>query len=239
MANRQPTPVNELVFFDGLAASTITALQSIARYQTLVAGQHLFNQGDTARAFYVVLSGGVRLVEHTTEGKALNLKVYGPGDVFGLLAIAGGFTYHAGVVALTTSDVIAFDGVQTRQLLHQHPDLALRIIDELVDHVHHSHDRIRQMAVEKVRRRVARALLHFCSKFGQTEPDNRVSANFSQKDIAEFTGTTIETVNRFLREWEKLGYIEWKRMRIILLEPEKLHQIADDNEDMGMTYLVE
>lgn len=227
-----------LPFFHELMPQSHIALQKIARTYTLKTNENLFVQGDNARSIYIVLSGGVRLVEHTAEGKAITLKIYGYNDLFGMLAISGEFRQHASAIAVQDSMVIGFEGQAMREAILQHPDIGLTLVDALVDHVHHAHDRIRQMAVEKTERRLARALLIFCDKFGQLQDDN-LSANFTQQNIAEFTGTTIETVNRTFRTWEKLNYIKRYRGRVAIHQREGLQRIADEVVDEGREYLVE
>lgn len=95
------------------------------------------------------------------------------------------------------------------------------------------------MAVEKTERRLARALMHFCQKFGDRAPDNSMEAQFTQQDIAEFTGTTIETVNRFFKQWQKAGYISLQRKQVRIVAPDGLRQIINEESDPGMAYLVE
>jgi len=229
---------NDLPLFMGLSTEAREALLDTARMHRLRASDKLFAQGDITRAYYTVLKGGVRLVENTEEGKQINLKIYGPGDIFGLLSLAGEFVHRADVVAVGRSEILAFDAQQTRELAHQYPDITLRIIDLLVLHVEHAHERIRALAVEKTERRLARSLLHFCTKFGDPGPDNTLhSSNFTQQDLAEFTGTTVETVNRLLREWEKRGMIKRRRMQITISNVAQLRALAQatPGDDRGYT----
>lgn len=182
----------------------------------------------------------MRLVENTEEGKQVNLKVYGPGDVFGLLAMAGKFTHRADVISVDYSEVLEFDARKTRHLAHDYPEITLTIIDLLVLHVEYAHTRIRTLSAEKVGQRLARSLLHFCDKFGNTDESGlRQAANFTQKDLAEFTGTTIETVNRHLREWEQQGFIKWNRMQITLIDALPLHDLANGKSDTRQGYTVD
>lgn len=229
-----------LTLFAGLNDQALAALARIARYYTLRAGETLFSQGDQARSMYVVVEGGVRLVEHTTEGKDVNLKIYGPDDVFGLLAISGEFPHYAEIVAVQDSELVGFAGEAMRRVMLEYSSIALQIIDVLVTHVHQAHSRVRQMAVEKTERRLARALLHFCQKFGQVDGDGQpIVCSLTQQDIAEFTGTTVETVNRQLRVWEEAGYVERQWRQIIILDRIAMRQIASHDGEMGMGYLVE
>lgn len=228
--------IQDLPLFAGLNARALAALAESAQQVVLAKGETLFEQGDDATAFYIVTRGGVRLVEHTPEGKALNLKVYGPGDTFGLLAVTGGYAHNAAVIAAGPSVLYSFNGAAMRDLISRHPSVGLRIIDALVDHVHHAHDRIRQMAVEKTERRLARALLHFSAKFGQSVGPGQVSTNVTQREIAEFTGTTTETVSRLFKSWERAGYIQCDRSSITVLAADGLRQVIADEAERGMGY---
>lgn len=240
LMQRDKYHATDLPLYDGLSHEARNALHSLARLQRLRAGSILFRQGATTSAFYSVLSGGMRLVENIEEGKQVSLKVYGAGDVFGLLALAGEFTHRADVVAVSYSEILEFNAPQTRILSQQYPEIALRIIDLLVLHVEHAHTRIRTLAAEKVERRLARSLLHLCQKFGSPETKGLLQvSNFTQQDIAEFTGTTIETVNRHLRNWEHLGIITRQRMQITIVDLAQLHDLANGSSDNGAGYSVD
>lgn len=231
--------LEQFALFEGLEAATIEGLEQIARVHRLRAGEWLYFQGDMAHSFYAIQRGGVRLVENTTEGRAVNIKVYGQGEIFGLLAITGLFPHPAGVEAIDNSEIVGFRGDEFRLMMECCGKLSMRIIDMLVNHVHDSHARIREMAAERVERRLARALLHFGAKFGTSIPGGlEIGIGLSQQDIAEFTGTTVETVNRTLRQWEVRGYIRRARRQIDLIDIEALTDLADVSGMDGRSYLV-
>ena len=223
--------------FSRLQPVVIRELELCAAVYTLEAGQFLYQQGDLARAFFIVCSGGLRLVEHTADGQDVQLKIFGQGELFALLAISGEYPHPAGVQAMDKSLVAGISGAAVRALVARLPDLGLLLIDLLVEHVHHSHSRIRQFAAERVERRLARALLHYGDKVG-TLSEGILSSDIilSQKDLAEFAGTTIETVNRTLRIWEQREYIRRSRQHIDLLDRLALMAVAEDQLYMGQRF---
>lgn len=225
---------------DGVDSAILNALCQIAVVYRLGKGQNLFMQGEQARTFYIVHRGGVRLVEHTREGKDVNLKVYGPGEVFGLLAISGPYLHPAEIEAIDDSEIIGFDGQHARAIVMEHPLLGLRVIDTLISHVHDAHRRIRSLAVEKSERRLIRALVHLLNKFG-TEQDNMIMIDLdvSQRDLAEFTGMTHETVNRVLRVLEEQGLITRSGKQIGTADMVRLHEAIGDVSQFGIGYLLE
>ncbi len=212
-----------------LELSILEALSSIARVYYLKPQEVILHQGDIIHSFYIVQQGGVRLVEYTPDGQGVSLKIYGPGDIFGLLAISGGYPHPAQIEAIHDSVVFAVDGQDTRRLIHSWPDFGLLVIDLLTAHVHEAHNRLRHMAAEKVDRRLARALLHLNKKFGRAE-DGKISLDvpITQRDLAEFTGTTVETINRTLTQWSRQGLVVCSHKHIDILDCDGLTAIAEN-----------
>jgi CRP-like cAMP-binding protein len=231
---QQKVKLQDIPAFARLSPNIVRQLEFSSYIYRLDADQYLYRQGEIARAIYVVYSGGVRLVEHTSGTQDVQLKLYGEGDVFGLLAISGEYPYPASIQALSKSVIVGVPGSSARTLMLEYPELALVMIDLLVEHVHHSHSRIRQFASERVERRLARALLHYADKFGIIcEGVISINVDLSQKDLAEFIGTTIETVNRTLKVWEQRQYIQLSRQHINLIDRLALMAVAEEKLYMG------
>lgn len=224
--------LGSLPVFQTFSVQLLEALRLNAQVYHLKPQETLLFQGDQIRSFYVILKGGIRLVEYGDSGPSVTLKIYGPGDIFGLLAISGSYPHPTQIEAIHDSTVLAFDGNTTRNLILEYPELGLAIIDMLNQHVHHAHRRIRHMAAERVDRRLARTLLHFCDKFGKENCSGSISIDvpLSQRDLAEFTATTVETINRTLTQWSKQGFIACSHKHIDVLNREALTTITQGNE---------
>ncbi len=234
---RPKVDLSDIPALSSLDDSILRDLERIATPYALDSGQFLYRQGDPARAFYVVALGGVRLVEHTSDGQDVQLKVFARGEIFGLLAVSGEYLHPSSIQALDKSLIIAIPGLAARDLMVKRPTLALLLIDLLVEHVHHSHSRIRQFSAERVERRLARALLHYGEKFGTIQHGVvAIDIALSQKDLAEFAGTTVETVNRTLRVWEQREYIRCSRQHIDLLDRLALQAVAEEALYMGQRF---
>ena len=214
--------------FAHLNAAVIAALESISIRYPLRAGEVLYHVGTEARAFYVVLAGGLRLLEYTPGGTRVSLKLYGPGELFGLLAISGPYAHPSEVQALCASQVLAINGSDTRHLMERFPALSLTVLDLLVTHIHRAHARVWQMGAERVEIRLARALIQLVEKFGQPDGDAiTIAAPISQRDLAEFTATTVESVNRTLRTWKEAGILTWTRQNLDINDLAALHDLLE------------
>lgn len=187
----------------------------------------LYQHGEEAHSIYLIQTGGVRLLERVNDEQQVNIKVYGAGDLLGLLAISGSYPHASSAEAIDDTQVIGIPGEAMRQLMRCHAVLGLWVVDLLVSHVHQAHARIRHLIAERVEQRLARGLLHYCEKFGQ-RVNGYISIDIalSQQDMAEFSGTTLETVNRTLRMWEDKGYIRRAWQHIDVLDCDALREIV-------------
>jgi CRP-like cAMP-binding protein len=91
---------------------------------------------------------------------------------------------------------------------------------------------MREMATERVERRVARALLRLAREAGKrTEAGIEIAMPLSRQDVAEMTGTTLYTVSRLLSAWEQDGLVETGRQRVVIKQAHALVKIAEDLPD--------
>ncbi len=214
--------------FQHLPERVLQEMAETACAHALKAGDILLHQGDTLESFYAVQSGALRLVSYSADGDSIALKLYGPGDVFGLLAISGTYSHPTQIEALHDSILISINGQDVRRLITRSPELALVIIDLLTAHVHEGHARVRNMANKRVDRRTAQFLITLSQKFGKPTPIGiLIDLPITQRDLAGFVNTTVETINRTLTLWSKQEILMCSHKRIEILNLPALEAIAN------------
>jgi CRP-like cAMP-binding protein len=114
-------------------------------------------------------------------------------------------------------------------LVLRYPQLALNILRVVSAHVIEFQNRYRELATERVERRVARALLRLANQAGQKVAGGiLIDVALTQQDLAEMTGTTRYTISRMLGEWEQRGLVKAGRGRVLVKQPHNLVVIAED-----------
>ena len=94
---------------------------------------------------------------------------------------------------------------------------------------HELQDRYRELATERVERRVARALLRLARQTGtRTQEGVLLDLPLSRQDLGQMTGTTQYTASRILSGWEHKGLIVTGRERVVIRDPHGLVIIAED-----------
>jgi CRP-like cAMP-binding protein len=215
--------------FQGLEAGGLAAVVQAAHVQTLPAESAYFFQGDPATRFYVLLKGRVRLTQVTPEGQQVILRFITAGEGMGIVAALGTMAYPASAETLDACQALMWEGATIATLMEQYPRLAMNGMRLLAQRVREFQDRLRELATERVERRVARMLLRLARQSGRKNADGiLIDLPLSRQSLAEMTGTTLYTVSRILSQWEAHGLVETGRERVVIRRPHGLVVIADD-----------
>lgn len=208
------------------------ALRHIARTATVrpvEAGSTFFREGDLASSFFVVEAGSVKLTQLTPEGHQVVLRLLGSGEAFGGVAAFGGGPYPVTAEAVTDASAFEWPGPVMATLMEQYPRLTMNALRFVVARLHELQVRYRQLATEKVERRVAHALIRLVQQAGRrVETGVLIDLPLSREDIAQMTGTTLYTVSRIVSRWEADGILEAGRQRMVICKPHALIAVADD-----------
>ena len=218
-----------VALFASLDASALEDVMRAARITPAAAGSAFFREGDTAGSFFVVRTGSIKLTQLTPEGHQVVLRLVGPGDAFGGTAAFGGETYPVTAEAVTDASALEWRGNVMAELMERYPRLAMNALRFVAARLHELQVQYRQLATEKVERRVARALLRLVHQAGRrVESGVLIDLPLSREDVAQMTGTTLYTVSRIISRLEAEGVLEAGRQRMVILNPHALMSVADD-----------
>jgi CRP/FNR family transcriptional regulator, nitrogen oxide reductase regulator len=216
-------------FFRGLAPHELEAVLQAAQRRKLSRGSYFFHQGEPATTFYILLEGRVRLTQISPEGHQVILHLATPGEGIGIIVALSNVPYPVAAEVVEDAAVLAWDSATTMQLLEKYPRLAVNGLRLVARRFGELQERYRELATERVERRVARALLRLARQMGKrVEEGVLIDMILSRQDLAEMTGTTLYTVSRILSGWEQQGLVESGRERVIIRSPHGLVSIAED-----------
>jgi len=215
--------------FRELPEATLAAIGAHGRIRRLRRGEFLFFEGDRAGDVNFVLAGRVKIVRETEDGQEIILRLIETGKIFGGAGGWGAERYPATAVALDDATVFRLPVADFAALVATHPDFALAMIKELGARLREAEARIGELQAERVERRIARTLLRLAGTTGQkTAAGIEIELPQSRQHLAELTGTTLSTVSRVLREWDRRGLVAAGRERVTIAKPHELVMIAED-----------
>jgi CRP-like cAMP-binding protein len=229
MATLDRSLVENLPLFAGLGAAELDAVLSEARSARYAKNSAVFEQGEEAHSFFLLLHGHVRATQTTPAGQQIVMRYVTPGETFGVAMAIGLTKYPATATAVDDSVVLAWPSTAWPRLVAQHPSLAANTLQMVGSRLQETHTRVVEMSTQQVERRIAHALLRLAKQAGRkSEQGVEIDFPISRQDVAEMTGTTLHTVSRTLSAWEQQGLIEGGRQRIVLRDPHKLFRLAED-----------
>lgn len=215
--------------FDGLETNELRQIVAVATRRRVRAGGFFYHQGDPATLYYVLLAGRVRVQQLTPEGNQVILHLVSAGEAFGVVAAVLGGEFPASAEALEEAEALAWNGDVMRGLMTQYAPLAVNLLRLTAGRLHELQNRYRELATERVERRIARAVLRLARQAGRRTPEGiLIDLPLSRQDLAEMTGTTLYTVSRTLAAWDQAGLVEAGRERLLIRRSHGLVAIAED-----------
>ncbi|MBV9005514.1 MAG: Crp/Fnr family transcriptional regulator [Solirubrobacterales bacterium] len=210
------------VFCD-LTEDDLAQVAAVAVPRRFAAGEVVFREGDQSDTCYVVRSGRARAVRGHFDGRSLTLANFGPGDIFGELAMFDDERRSATVEMLDDTEAIAILGADMRRLLREHPELAVKLMASLGRRLRLTNDRLARQSFQTVQSRVAAVLSQMVAaaqKEGAGERDVLITA--TQADLAQLAGSSRESASRFLAVLERAGIIGQGRGKLVVHDPAAL-----------------
>jgi len=228
MATINRGSVKSLAIFAALNDTQLDEILASATGKSVAQGQVVFEQGEDASHFFVLLSGRLRVTQVTSEGQQVIVRMVNPGDLFGIAKALQRDDYPGTATAVSPSFTLAWPTSKWSSFMDKYPALAVNAMQTMGGRLQEAQARLRELATEEVERRVAHAVLRLGNQSGKKETGGiRIDFPVSKQDIAEMTGTTLHTVSRVLTAWEQAGLVEGGRQKLLLKDPHRLLMIAD------------
>lgn len=215
--------------FRGLSVDALTEIAAAAQSRHFVKGATIFEQDSPAASFFILLHGEAKIVQTTRDGQQVAVLYVGPGEFMNCAALIGRERYPSAATAVVDSVVLSWEAADMVRLMTRHVLIAVNALGTVGDRLFDAHARLRELATERVERRIARTLLRLARQ-GAAAGAHGIEIIFplSRQDIAEMTGTTLHTVSRVLSSWEEAGILAGGRQKITIPAPHRLMLIAED-----------
>jgi len=207
------------------------ALKEISPYFKEVSVKNnevIFSEGDPSDRLYLLSEGNVKIVKHSVMGKDIILEVMSPGDIFGGVAVLDNKPYPATAQAMKAAKIIKIMRSNLVKVMEDYPDLKLEIVSYFSDKLRDSHEMLKNIATERVARRIASLLLKLSEKIDvDTEGYKKIDFPLTRQEISEMVGTTVETCIRTMSKFQKSGIIKTADGSISV-KPGELQKILEE-----------
>lgn len=219
--------LRRLTFFRRLSPDDRARVAEVSRVVTYERGDHIFVEGDPADAFICLVEGRVKVYKATPAGKEIILEIFGPGDPLAAVAVYESVPYPASALALESVSGVRIGQRDFFALLERYPALVRGLLSGLTMRLAELTRRLAELTGARVEARFARLFLKLGHQIGRRDRGGLfVPMALSRQELADLTGTTIETTIRIMSRWQKEELLLTEKDGFVLLDADALEQLS-------------
>jgi CRP/FNR family transcriptional regulator len=202
-------------------------LAEVALVKSWDKGETIFSEGDPSDFLLTVLAGRVKVVKLQPSGKEVILEIFGPGDPVGAVVAYEGRPFPASAIALDRTTCLLVRRGPLFGLLEAHPSLVRGLLSAFTRRIVELAQRIPEVAGARVETRFAHLFLKLADRVGRPRDGAIfIPMVLSRQELADLTGTTIETCIRLMSRWAKEGVMETEKDGFLLVERSALEDLT-------------
>ncbi len=230
-----PNPAEHLVLmcasalFTGLSQRECAEIVSCARARTFARDELLFSQGQPVRSLMFLQSGSVKQTQVSQNGSEVLLRMSGTGEAVNVQGESGSCSHTCSARAMEQCIALVWEYGKLQVLLAQFPQIRKNISQILAGRLRELEERFREVATEKVAKRLALVLLRLMKQIGKPEEDG-IQVSLSREELAQMTGPPLFTISRVLSRWAELGFVTPRREAVLVNDSQRLESLSGEEE---------
>jgi CRP-like cAMP-binding protein len=219
--------LRRIYLFSGIAAADLETLARMAVRKSFPRQATIFREGKDAQGFYILITGQIKLVKSSPEGKEYIIRLVGPGETFAEAAVFGEIPYPATAIALEDCQTLFFPQGPFLHHLAASPALARNMLATLSRLMFHLTKQLEDLSLKEVSARLARYIVERCqATHGKIAGGLHCELPTTKTQLAAYLGTISETLSRTLARFKTLGLIEVDKGKITIVDPDALEKMA-------------
>lgn len=208
-------------YFSDLELADLDSITKFFFEKKAERGEMFLLEGELDQVLYFVVSGAVKVLKTSADGKEQILNIARPGDSFNDAAVFDGSPNPAAAQAMGPVALYGIRKGDLETIIREHPKIALNAIKVLASRVRHLLSLVEDLSFKHVIGRIAKILLKYAGDGTGT------GQRLTQQDMAAMAGTVREIVGRSLKDLEREGAIRLDHHRIIITDKEILEKIME------------
>lgn len=215
--------LKNFILFSEMSTEKLKKINDLLQSETYPDNYTIFFEGETGDRVFFLREGKVKVIRSNKEGDEQILEIIQSGDVFGEVVLFGIDNYPGTTRTIGEVKVDYLTRDKFRNYFSNNPDIGWGMLRVMARKLTRSQHKIKNLGLRKTRGRVANLLIDMLNDFGDS--DRNVILNLKQQELADFIGTSRETVSRTLNQFKKEGIIKIKGNKLTILNLEKLQNM--------------
>ena len=213
--------------FSRLSPADRHTIAEVAHVKAFGKGETIFEQQSPSDAFYAIVSGRVKIFKLMPNGKDVILEVFGPGDPLGAVAAYMDRPFPASAMALEDTTCVIIPRPAFFRLLETNPSLVRGLLLGLTTRLVELTNRLAELTGGRIESRFARLFVKLGSEMGRADRGGTfIPLALSRQELADMTGTTIETCIRIMSRWNKDDIVRTEKDGFVVLATPELERLA-------------
>jgi CRP-like cAMP-binding protein len=214
--------------FNGLSQPECSEIFSFARTRTFAPNEILFSQGQPVRNLIFLQSGSVKHTQVSENGSEVLLRMSGTGEAVNVQGEAPSCNHTCSARAMERCGALVWEYSKLQVLLTHYPQIRRNIGRILAARLQELEERFREVATEKVAKRLALVLLRLVKQIGKPSSGG-IQVSLSREELAQMTGTTLFTISRVLSRWGEQGFVTPRREAVVVNDSRRLELVSDED----------
>ena len=215
--------------FSRLSPADRRTIAEVSRVEAFGKGELIFEQESPSDAFYAIAAGRVKIFKRMPNGKELILEVFGPGDPLGAVAVYLDRPFPASAMALEDTTCVIIPRLAFFRLLETNPSLVRGLLLGFTTRLVELTNRLAELSGGRIEPRFARLFLKLASEMGRAERGGTfIPLALSRQELADMTGTTVETCIRIMSRWNKEATVSTEKDGFVIRDRATLEQTSRD-----------
>jgi len=217
--------LQNIAMFGNLSKDELEILSNASKSLNLGKNQYLYNEKDETDNLYYIIDGIIKIgVYDENQDKEVIKNIFTKNTLFGDQAILGHKQYNSFAQVLSDeANVIAIPSSIFRYLMQSNFEFNMRYLESIGNKMRFTDNRIESFMLHDARFRIIEFIKDNANKFGQKVGlETLIKHPLTQQEIANYTGTSRQTVTTVLNELKKSNHIFLKRKSILVRDLEKI-----------------
>lgn len=179
-----------------------------AHQKTYEKNEIIFSENDTARYYFQIVEGMVKMNNFNDDGKEFIQGVFYKGQSFGEPPLFVDINYPANAMTLSKCTILVLPKKRLLALLFQHPDVHLEITKNLAKRLHYKAIIASEISSQEPEHRVLRFMDYLKQDLTKIEGKFNFEIAYTRQQIADILGLRVETVIRAIKNLEAKNEVQ-------------------------------
>lgn len=217
--------------FEDLGSSVLAELTSLITFGRVARRQRIYAQGETGAFIFVICRGRTRIFRKTGKERIFTIAYRGVGELVGETILIPGQIYHDTAVATDQVEIIRIPYSVLDNLIKSNPSFANRLLHLVIARCIETEQRLERLFAKTIESRIAEFLLSAADQYGIPESrGTMIGAKYTHQEIADYVGSTRETVTLVLGQLRRRGLILADHRQIVLRNEKGLTKLAESRK---------